>query len=254
MSRVDYDQMAARYDGARGIEADGLAGWRAAIGRHLPQRSPLRILDLGAGTGQFCFALAEWFDVGVIAVEPSAGMRQQARAKAADSRVALVGGNGERIPLRAGSCDVAWLSTVIHHIPDLASCARELKRVLVNDGIVLIRSAFPGRLDDISLFRFFPGARRIADTFPSVATTVAAFAAAGFVEHSLERVEQISAPSLSEACKRVRLRADTTLKALSDAEFAAGLAEVERAARGDQTGAPVVDRLDLLVFAAKGEA
>jgi ubiquinone/menaquinone biosynthesis C-methylase UbiE len=254
VSRVDYDQMAARYDGARKIEADGLLGWRAAIERHLPPRPQPRILDLGAGTGQFCFALAEWFDAHVVALEPSAGMRRQARVKSADPRVVLLGGNAERIPLRAGICDVAWLSTVIHHIPDLAACARELKRVLVEDGIVLIRSAFPGRLDEITLFHFFPEARRVADTFPSVATTVAAFNAAGFVQHSLERVSQISAPSLREACERVRLRADTTLKALSEAEFAAGLAKVERAAREDQTGAPVIDRLDLLVFAAKCNA
>jgi len=45
------------------------------------------------------------------------------------------------------------------------------------------------------------------------------------------------------------LRADTILKGLSDAEFAAGLAEVERAARSEAP-APVVDWLDLLVFGA----
>jgi ubiquinone/menaquinone biosynthesis C-methylase UbiE len=253
MGRIDYNQIAARYDGARSIPPDGLADWRAAIGRHLPKKADLRILDLGAGTGQFCFLLADWFDARIIAVEPSAGMRQQARAKLNDSHVALVGGGGERIPLGHRVCDAAWLSTVIHHIRDLEACARELKRVLVDDGVVLIRSAFPGRLDEISLFHFFPAARRVVDTFPTVAATVAAFGAAGFKQRSLERVSQVSAASLKEACERVRLRADTTLKGLTDAEFAAGLAEVERAAQADRSGAPVVDRLDLLVFEAKGE-
>jgi SAM-dependent methyltransferase len=250
MARVDYDKMAARYDGARKIQDDGLTNWRAAIARHLPSKENLRLLDLGSGTGQFCFALAEWFDAQVIAVEPSDGMRQQARAKSGDRRVALAGGNGERIPLRDGCCDAAWLSTVIHHIPDLAACARELKRVLRPDGVVLIRSAFPGRLDDINLFRFFPAARRVVDTFPSVETTVATFAAAGFERRALEQVPQVSAASLAEACERVRLRADTTLKGLSDAEFAAGLAEVERAAAAETKPAPVVDWRDLLVLAA----
>jgi len=41
---------------------------------------------------------------------------------------------------------------------------------------VRIRSSFPDRHQGISLFRFFPGAGRIADTFP----TVAAFEAAEF--------------------------------------------------------------------------
>ena len=185
----------------------------------------------------------------MVAVEPSAGMRAQARAKSSDPGVVLIGGGGERIPLTNACCDAAWLSTVIHHIADLRACARELKRVLVSDGVVLIRSAFPGRLDRINVFRFFPPARRVVDTFPSVDATVAAFAAAGFEQRALESVPQVSAANLTEACERVRLRADTILKGLSDAEVAAGLAEVERAARSEAP-APVVDWLDLLVFGA----
>lgn len=250
MARLDYDQIAARYDGGRRIADAGLADWRAAIARHLPAKQKLTLLDLGAGTGQFCFALADWFDARVIAVEPSAGMRQQARAKSNDARVAIVGAGGEQIPLRADCCDAAWLSTVIHHIPDLDACARDLRRVLNDDGVVLIRSAFPGRLEKISLFHFFPPARRVVDTFPSVDKTVAVFERAGFAYRALESVPQVSAPNLVEACERVRLRADTTLKGLTDAEFAAGLARVEQAARADPSS-PVVDSLDLLVFAAR---
>lgn len=250
MSRVDYNRIAADYDRGRSLDLDGLTEWRAAIARHLPPRANPRLLDLGAGTGQFCFLLAEWFDASVVALEPSAGMRAQARLKPGDRRVKLIGGDGEHLPLRDGSCDAAWLSTVIHHIPDLRACARELRRVLADDGVVLIRSAFPGRLDGITLFRFFPAASRVVDTFPAVDATVAAFVAAGFARRSLESVAQVSAPNLSEACQRVRRRVDTTLKGLSDAEFAAGLEAVEAAARTDRTAAPVIDRLDLLVFEA----
>jgi ubiquinone/menaquinone biosynthesis C-methylase UbiE len=252
MARVDYDEMAGRYDGARRLDLDGLADWRAALVRHLPSRADLTVIDLGSGTGQFCFALAEWFDATVFAVEPSAAMRAEARRKSADPRVVHIGGVAEAIPFQHRSCDVAWLSTVIHHISDLQLCARELKRVLVEDGIVLIRSAFPGRLDDISLFRFFPAARRVIETFPTIEATVATFAAAGFSQRTLESVAQVSAANLAEACERVRLRADTTLKGLSDEEFAAGMAAVEAAAREDRTAAPVVDRLDLLVLQATG--
>lgn len=93
-----------------------------------------------------------------------------------------------------------------------------------------------------------PGAGRIADTFPTVDATAAAFGAAGFAVESLESVPQVSAPSLSEAVERVRRRADSTLKPLSDEEFARGLEALERAAAGEKTPAPVVDYLDLLVL------
>jgi hypothetical protein len=135
-------------------------------------------------------------------------------------------------------------------VPDrsVAGCARELRRVLEPGGPVLIRSSFPGRHAQITLFRFFPGARQIAETFPTVEATVAAFAAAGFAFQALQQVPQVSAPSLQAAVERVRQRADSTLKPLPDNEFAEGLAALECAAAAETTPTPVVDHLDLLVL------
>ncbi len=140
------------------------------------------------------------------------------------------------------------LSTVIHHIGDLAGCALELRRVLEPDGPLLVRSAFPGRHQRITLFRFFPGARRVAETFPTVEATVAAFATAGFSFQALRPVAQVSARSLRAAVDRVRVRADSALRLLPDEEFAEGLAAMERAAAAETTPTPVVDHLDLLVL------
>jgi ubiquinone/menaquinone biosynthesis C-methylase UbiE len=180
MARVDYDQMAARYDRGRALSLEGLEDWRTTLADWLPPPSGLPVLDLGAGTGLFATAIASWFDTRVVAVEPSAGMRRHARQVRAHALVAYVGGEAERLPLRDDSCAAAWLSTVIHHIGDLHGCARELRRVLEPGGPVLIRSSFPGRHAGITLFRFFPGAGRIADAFPTVEATVAAFTPAGF--------------------------------------------------------------------------
>lgn len=248
MDRVDYDRMAARYDRGRELTLEGLEGWQAALAAWLPPPTSRPVLDLGAGTGLFATAIATWFDTRVVAVEPSAGMRRQARQTRSHPRVAYVGGQAERLPLRDGSCGGAWLSTVIHHLGDLRGCARELRRVLPVGSPVLIRSSFPGRHGGISLFHFFPGAGRIADTFPTVEATVAAFAAAGFAFRALRQVSQVSAPSLRAAVERVRLRADSTLAPLADDEFARGLAALERAAAAEQTPTPVVDHLDLLVL------
>jgi ubiquinone/menaquinone biosynthesis C-methylase UbiE len=245
---MDYDQMAASYDHGRALSPEGLEGWHAALTAWLPPPDGLPVLDLGAGTGLFASAIATWFDVGVVAVEPSAGMRHQARQARAHARVAWVGGQAERLPLRDGCCGGAWLSAVIHHIADLPGCARELRQVLRDGGPVLIRSSFPGRHQGISLFRFFPGAGRIADTFPTVEATVDAFEAAGFAFQALQQVPQVSAPSLRAAVERVRLRADSTLQPLPDEEFTQGLAAMERAAAAETTPTPVVDHLDLLVL------
>jgi ubiquinone/menaquinone biosynthesis C-methylase UbiE len=248
MARVDYDQMAPSYELGRAMPLAALEDWRAALAAYLPAASGLPMLDLGAGTGLFATALATWFEVSVVGVEPSQEMRRHARQTRSHPRVAYVGGQAERLPLRDHCCAAAWLSAVIHHIGDLARCALELRRVLAPDGPVLVRSAFPGRHDRITLFRFFPGAGRIADTFPTVEATVAAFEAAGFAFQALQQVPQVSAPSLRAALERVRLRADSTLQPLPDDEFAQGLAALELAAAAETTPTPVVDHLDLLVL------
>jgi ubiquinone/menaquinone biosynthesis C-methylase UbiE len=252
MARVDYDRMAADYLEGRALPAAGMESWRDAIAPWLPTAAGGPVLDLGAGTGQFAAAIAGWFGVEVVAVEPSGGMRRAARAFAHPG-VAWVGGRAERLPLRDRSCSLAWVSTVVHHLDDLDAAAAELRRVLRPDGPVLVRQAFPGRMGGINLYRrFFPaaGERLVAQgALPDVERVVAGFAAAGgFRVEALQPVAQVSAPSLAAYRDKVRLRADTGLRLLPDDQFAAGLAALDRAVEAETTPRPVIDRLDLLVL------
>jgi SAM-dependent methyltransferase len=159
-----------------------------------------------------------------------------------------VGGRGELVPLRDGSCGAAWLSAVVHHFAAIDIAARELSRVVRPEGVVLIREAFPGRMDDSSLGRYFPDAvRYIDDTYPLLDDVVGGFERAGFRYELLMSVSQRTAHNLPDALHRVRHRADTTLQSISDEAFEAGLARLRQdaAANPDQ---PVIDRLDLLVL------
>ncbi len=158
----------------------------------------------------------------------------------------MLAGDAAHIPLDTGSVDAVWLSTVIHHVPDLAAAAREIRRVLRPGGPVLIRSAFAGRHEAIALFRYFPEAIRVLDTFPSVADVQAGFAAAGFTTVAVEPVPQQTAPSLRHVLETMRREAHTPLRLISDEAYAAGLARLRQAA-ATSTG-PVVDALDLLVL------
>src|SRR5918993_1126301 len=234
MARVDYAQRAPDYVEGRTLPPGGVGPWGGATRPWLPAaagRSP--VLDLGAGTGQFAAAIAGWFGVEVVAVEPSRGMRAQAARAHPHPRVAWVAGAGERLPLGDGTCAWAWVSTVVHHLDDLDAVAGELGRVLAPGGPVLVRQAFPGRMGPITLYRrFFPGAGAAlvaGGGLPTVERVSEAFAGAGFRD-------------------KVRRRADTGLKLLPDDQFAAGLAALERAADAETHPTPVVDRIDLLVL------
>ncbi|MEV4693771.1 methyltransferase domain-containing protein [Micromonospora echinospora] len=242
MARIAYhDVDAEAFAATRHLTDDALTAWRAAVARHLAPRAGMRLLDLGAGTGAWARAFADWFpDVEVVAVEPSAAMR--ARCAFAP----LVAGDAGHIPLADGSLDGAWLSTVIHHVPDLAAAARELRRVLRPGAPVLIRSAFAGRHEAITLFDYFPEAVRVLDTYPGVADVASAFADAGFGAATVEQVPQVTAPSLREAAAGLRREAHTPLQLITDAEYAAGVQRLREAAQADTE--PVIDALDLLVL------
>jgi SAM-dependent methyltransferase len=238
---VTYDdRAAAAFHANRELPARALGDWRSAIARHLAPRPGMRLLDLGAGTGTWATVLAGWYGITVVAVEPARAMRDRS------CYPVTIGGHAAAIPLGAATMDGAWLSTVVHHLPDLPGAARELRRVLRPGAPVLIRSPFPGRHQNIGLFRFWPEAVAALDTFPSVARVRAVFAAAGFGYAALEPVAQVTADSLATILASFSREAHSPLMLISDREYEAGLARF-RAAAATEEG-PVVDYLDLLVF------
>ncbi|MGH2699372.1 MAG: class I SAM-dependent methyltransferase [Actinomycetota bacterium] len=244
---TDYEQMAKIYDRGRTLPLEQIDELRVVLEKYLGPGGA-RVLDLGSGTGLFAEALATWFDVRVVGVEPSEAMRRKARAKAIPG-VAYLGGEAEHIPLRERTCDHAWLSTVLHHIPDLRRCARELRRVLRNGGRVLIRSGFGDRLEGITWLRFFPTGREVAaQRWPSVDATVEAFATAGFRLEALHPVPEVTATSMQAYCERISTRANSTLTVIDDRAFEEGVERLRKAAASASTTEPVVDERDLLVL------
>jgi ubiquinone/menaquinone biosynthesis C-methylase UbiE len=251
MARISYDERTAEaFKAVREIPRDGLVEWREAVRRHLRPTRGMTLVDIGAGTGQFATALSDWFDLSVLAVEPSAAMRAQIPQTPA---IQALEGNASAMPLPDDSADAAWLSLVIHHIPDLEAAAHEIRRVLRPGSPVLIRQGFPGRLDGVELVRWFPETARVVDTYPSVAATCEAFAAAGFRQVALEQVRETYPSSLSDFLGQVDAfrHADTTMRTLTDADFRRGKERLQQAVRrAADTASPEVraNSLDLLVL------
>lgn len=259
MARISYDeQTAAAFKAVREVPRDGLSEWREAVRRHLRPSRGMTLVDIGAGTGAFAAAFSDWFGLSVLAVEPSAAMRDQIPRTPA---IRVLGGNASALPLPDESADAAWLSLVIHHVPDLGAAAREIRRILRPDAPVLIRQGFPDRyepsgnlkLDSIELIRWFPESARMAGTFPSLRDTCQAFAAAGFRQDALEQVRETYSASLADFLAQVDTfrQADTTMRNLTEEEFLRGKARLRRAVRhAEDTGSPETrsNWLDLLVL------
>ena len=256
MARISYDEpTAAAYKAVREIPRDGLAEWREAVRRHLRPSPGMTLVDIGAGTGAFAAAFSDWFDLSVLAVEPSAAMRDQIPRTPS---IQVFEGNASALPLPDESADAAWLSNVIQHIPDLGVAAHEIRRVLRAGAPVLIRAGmshqgFPDRYDGVENVRWFPETARTVDTFPSVEETCKAFAAAGFHQDALEQVRETYPTSLADFLGQVDAfrDADTTMRELTEDEFLRGKVRLRRAVRqAEDTANPETrsNSLDLLVL------
>jgi ubiquinone/menaquinone biosynthesis C-methylase UbiE len=247
MARISYDEQTAEaFKSVREIPRSGLSGWREAIGRHLRPSPRMTLVDIGAGTGAFSTALADWFDLEILAVEPSAAMRDQIPNASA---IEVLDGDAGSLPLPDESADAAWLSLVLHHVPDLVVAAHEIRRVLRPGARVLIRQGFPGRVDRVELVRWFPETARTVATYPSVEEACAAFAEAGFRREALEPVRETYPTSLADFLEQVDTfrRADTTMRALTEDEFRRGKERLRHSVR-DADPEPRSNWLDLLVL------
>ena len=259
MARISYDeQTAAAFKAVREVPRDGLSEWREAVRRHLRPSRGMTLVDIGAGTGAFAAAFSDWFDLSVLAVEPSAAMRDQVPRTPA---IQVLEGHASALPLPDASADAAWLSLVLHHIPDLRIAAHEIRRVLRPGAPVLIRQGFPDRyepagplqLDRIELVRWFPETARTIASFPSLTDTCNAFAAAGFHQDALEQVRETYPTSLADFLGQVDTfrHADTTIRHLTEDEFLRGKERLRRAVRQAEDTANPETRsnwLDLLVL------
>ena len=247
---INYSgQMSAGYLSGRALSPETAATWTEIIAPFVRKGSNTRILDLHAGTGRFAELFARVFEAHVVGVEPSTAMLAVANSTSRTKRVAHVVGAGEAIPLRDHTCDLAWLSQVGHHILDHRACARELRRILSPGSHVLVRGSFGDQLDGFpTLFRFWPGTEEICRQFPTIERTVAVFEANGFVLTEHRRIDQATTASLREFAKRIRFRADTSLTLISDSEFLKGQAAIETAAAAERVPAPVMGRIEMLVF------
>lgn len=247
---VDYDtRMHGVYEVGRALPEHALANWIRLFARFAPKMRPLTVLDLGSGIGRFSAALAEEFGGPVHAVEPSAKMRAIAAERHAHPAVTVAEGAAEAIPLTDSSCDLALLFLSWHHVADPERGAAELARVVRPGGTVLMRTVFGDRLPDVGYHRFFPEARAVEQRImPTLASTRAPFARAGFDEVALERVNLDRVEPMTDWANRLRQRAISTFEYLTAEQTAAGFARLDAAVAANPGQVEVHEGADLLVL------
>lgn len=143
---MDFNDVAPGYDRSRRAEAAIVAALSAA----LSHQHARRVLEIGAGTGNYLCALAER-GFRVIGLERSAAMLERGRAKA---RAHWIRADALALPLRDRSVDSAVAVNVVHHLADVESALRELRRV-VGKGVVL-QAVVRENLESLWYRHYFP--------------------------------------------------------------------------------------------------
>jgi SAM-dependent methyltransferase len=129
--------------------------WQAM--RKLLPLLPARVLDLGAGRGIVCYALAsDAYDVTALEPDPSHLVGAGAiRSLAADAGLAIkvVEEWGEELPFNGASFDLVICRQVLHHARDLGQLCRQIARVLKPGGrLIATREHVLSRPEDLSIF------------------------------------------------------------------------------------------------------
>jgi SAM-dependent methyltransferase len=247
---VNYDErLYAVYAQGRALSPESLGRWLAAFESWAPARRPLQVLDLGCGVGRFTPGLADTFGGPVFGVEPSERMRVQALQNAAHPAVSYLAGAAEAIPLPDGSCDLALLYFVLHHVAEKQAAAAELARVLRRGGRLFVRTNFSDRMPELEWYRFCPRARDVdRSMYEPLSVVEDRFSAAGFCRVGLEEVEFEEARDRRELLARLRLRALSTFEHLSDEEAERGFAAMNADITTHGKGGPLTAMATVLVL------
>ncbi|MET9251704.1 methyltransferase domain-containing protein [Nonomuraea sp. NPDC003709] len=128
--RWSQQVQASSFGAAAGAYHRGRPGYPLSSVEWLVPRRARRVLDLGAGTGQYTKLLVE-AGLRVIAVEPSEQLRK--RLYEAVPKAEVREGRAERIPLEDGSVDTVIVAQAWHWV-DPALAVPEVARVLVPGG------------------------------------------------------------------------------------------------------------------------
>ena len=129
------------------------------------------ILDVGAGTGNYTNALAA-SGYKLKAVEPSAVMRGQV---VPHPGVEWFAGTAASIPLPDGAVDGVVSVLAVHHFPDLALAAKEMRRV-GGTGPMVLFTIDPGKGEPFWFTDYFPGIyQRLLDAFVPVERLISVF-------------------------------------------------------------------------------
>lgn len=220
-----FADVASRYDALREEETDGeVLDWIAAAARFAAGQA---FVDIGCGTGSTTAALARRFSLDAVGVDLSQEMLAAATARGyAECR--FVQGRAEQLPFEPDAFDRALIRTAAHLMQRDAAFS-QARRVLRDDGRLVIFTVDPASVDGFWLAEWFPSYADIdRDRFPSSETLTDELLGAGFAEAETQRHTRELRFTRDRALTLLRGRFASSFAVMSEGEYQAGVERAER--------------------------
>jgi ubiquinone/menaquinone biosynthesis C-methylase UbiE len=250
---VDYDQVAPSYD--RRYETSDYSGITRALNDFVTADGPLRVLEVGCGTGHWLALLSERGHA-VAGLDASQQMLEIARTRAPGAK--LVRGGADHLPWDAASFDRVVCINAFHHFTAPQAFIAEARRVLRPRGALMTIGLDPHTgLDEWCIYRYFAGTLETdLLRYAPTAQIRAWLSDAGFSDCRTEVAQHI--PLRVEAREalasgRLAKTATSQLSVLTDTEYDAGIAHIAQAIdTAEQRGERLYLSGDLRLYATFG--
>jgi len=219
---IDYKELAKKYDLTRKENIN-------IINRFLESLSfseGTNILDFGCGTGNFTCALKRITNANLYGVEPADEMRQRAIDKSTD--IIFEKGNHEKIPFIDKFFDFAYMTDVIHHIPDINVMFKELNRVLKQGGSLCIVTESHKQIESRFWVKYFPTIVEVEKKrYPDIPEIIESATNNGFVFSKTETTDANHKHSISQNFfMLVENRGYSMFHLISNDDYECGLADL----------------------------
>lgn len=141
-----YEQPALRQVAGDVVRPGGLALTRHALTvAALPPDA--RVLDLGCGVGTTVAACRAEFELDAVGLDVSAAMLAEARGE--HPTLPLAQAMGARLPFGDGAADAILAECVLSLMPDLDAALADIRRVLREDGLLIVSDLYARAPDGV---------------------------------------------------------------------------------------------------------
>ena len=140
-ARALFADLPARYDRLAGMLSLGQdRRWRHEMIDHVAMAHPANVLDVATGPAGVALELADRSEARIVGIDLSEQMlargRRNVAAAGRDDRIALVLGQGERLPFRDATFDALTFTYLLRYVADPAATITELARVVRPGGVM----------------------------------------------------------------------------------------------------------------------